>query len=96
MRIAGINLPKGKRIEAALTYIYGIGRKRSRQLLTDAKVDLDKKIEDKASDILEVVRSTGDNTSRIITRIDNDYSYLREHVDHIFKRVDYLEKKILK
>jgi len=57
---------------------------------------LDKKIEDKASDILEVVRSTGDNTSRIITRIDNDYSYLREHVDHIFKRVDYLEKKILK
>ncbi|MDO8729039.1 MAG: hypothetical protein Q7K26_04090 [bacterium] len=58
--------------------------------------DLEKKIEDKTADILEVVRSTGDNTSRIITRIDNDYSYLRQHVDHIFKRVDYLEKKLLK
>ena len=61
----------------------------------DLKV-LDKKIEDKTADILEVIRSTGDNTSRIITRIDNDYSYLRQHVDHIFKRVDYLEKKLLK
>jgi len=62
---------------------------------SDLKV-LDKKIEDKTADILEVIRSTGDNTSRIITRIDNDYSYLRQHVDHIFKRVDYLEKKLLK
>ncbi|MEK6828763.1 MAG: hypothetical protein AABY15_01460 [Nanoarchaeota archaeon] len=62
---------------------------------SDLKI-LDKKIEDKTADILEVVRSTGDNTSRIITRIDNDYSYLRQHVDHIFKRVDYLEKKLLK
>ena len=62
---------------------------------SDLKV-LDKKIEDKTADILEVIRSTGDNTSRIITRIDNDYSYLRQHVDHIFKRVDYLEKKLMK
>lgn len=46
MRIEGVNLPKGKRIEVALTYIYGIGRKRSRQLLLDAKIDLDKKIEE--------------------------------------------------
>ncbi|MDP3875268.1 MAG: hypothetical protein Q8Q22_02000 [bacterium] len=81
-------------------YLEGMERridKRLRDLVTknDLKA-LDKKIEDKTADILEVVRSTGDNTSRIITRIDNDYSYLRQHVDHIFKRVDYLEKKFLK
>jgi small subunit ribosomal protein S13 len=45
-RIAGINLPKGKRIEVGLTYIYGIGRNLSRTILKDCKVDLDKKTED--------------------------------------------------
>jgi small subunit ribosomal protein S13 len=44
-RIAGINLPKGKRIEVALTYIYGIGRSYSRQILESAKIDPDKKVE---------------------------------------------------
>ena len=45
-RIAGVNLPKGKRAEIGLTYIYGVGRSLSKQLLTDLKIDLDKKIED--------------------------------------------------
>ena len=45
-RIAGINLPKGKRIEVALTYIYGIGRQVSRELLISLKIDLDTKVED--------------------------------------------------
>ena len=52
---------------------------------------------ERRNDQLEkVVRSTGDNASRLITRIEDDYSYLRQHVDHVFKRVDYLEKKLLK
>ena len=40
-RIAGIDLPKNKRIEVALTYIYGIGRSVSRKILTEAEVPLD-------------------------------------------------------
>jgi small subunit ribosomal protein S13 len=40
-RIAGIDLPKNKRIEVALTYIYGIGRSVSRKILTAAQVPLD-------------------------------------------------------
>ncbi len=44
-RIAGVNLPKGKRIEVALTYVYGIGRSLSRELLTKLKIDLDTKVE---------------------------------------------------
>lgn len=40
-RIAGIDLPKNKRIEVALTYIYGIGRSVSRKILTAAQVEPD-------------------------------------------------------
>ena len=42
-RIAGVDLPKGKRIEIALTYIHGIGRSSSRKILESAGVDLDTK-----------------------------------------------------
>jgi small subunit ribosomal protein S13 len=38
-RIAGVDLPKGKRTEIALTYIYGIGRSVSQKILTEAAVD---------------------------------------------------------
>lgn len=38
-RIAGVNLPADKRIEVALTYIYGIGRVTSRKILSDSKID---------------------------------------------------------
>lgn len=38
-RIAGVDLPKSKRIEIALTYIYGIGRSTSQKILTEAAVD---------------------------------------------------------
>jgi len=43
-RIAGIDLPKNKRGEIGLTYIYGIGRSRAKQILTDAGISLDKKV----------------------------------------------------
>ena len=39
-RIAGVDLPKGKRVEIALTYIYGIGRSNSQKILKTAGVDL--------------------------------------------------------
>jgi len=38
-RIAGVDLPKNKRIEIALTYIYGVGRSSSQKILTEAQVD---------------------------------------------------------
>ena len=38
-RIAGVDLPRGKRIEIALTYIYGLGRSSSQKILTEAGVD---------------------------------------------------------
>lgn len=45
-RIAGIDLPKEKRGEIGLTYIYGIGRRRAQKILTEAKVDWNTKVQD--------------------------------------------------
>src|SRR5215208_553641 len=41
-RIAGVDLPRNKRMEIALTYIFGIGRTRSREILTKADISFDK------------------------------------------------------
>ncbi len=45
-RIAGVNIPENKRIEVALTYIYGIGRSRSLEILHAAKIDPNKRTKD--------------------------------------------------
>jgi small subunit ribosomal protein S13 len=42
-RIAGVDLPRNKRMEIALTYIFGIGRARSREILTKADISHDKR-----------------------------------------------------
>ena len=42
-RIAGVNIPENKRIEVALTYIYGIGRNLSKKILDELKIDFNKK-----------------------------------------------------
>lgn len=43
-RIAGVDLPSNKRIEIALTYIFGIGRPRSREILQQTRIDLHKHV----------------------------------------------------
>jgi small subunit ribosomal protein S13 len=45
-RIEGVDLPRDKRVEVALTYIYGIGRTRSNQILDATGVDPDKRVKD--------------------------------------------------
>ncbi len=45
-RIAGVDLPRDKRVEVGLTYIYGIGRSLSNQILRKAGVDPDKRVKD--------------------------------------------------
>lgn len=47
-RIAGVDLPREKRVEVALTYIYGIGLSRSRQILKEADVNPDTRVKDLA------------------------------------------------
>ena len=45
-RIIGVDLPREKRVEVGLTYIYGIGRTRSREILHVAQVDCSKRVKD--------------------------------------------------
>ena len=56
-RIKGVDIPDNKRIEIALTYIFGIGRKLSKTILNNAKVDLDKKAKDLTEDELSAIRA---------------------------------------
>lgn len=56
-RIAGIDLPKNKRGEIGLTYIYGIGRTTAQRILTRANISLDKKVQDWDDDDLNAIRS---------------------------------------
>jgi small subunit ribosomal protein S13 len=80
-RIAGVNLPKGKRIEVALTYIYGIGRSLSKKLLTQLKIDLDTKVESLTGDQEQKIR---DAVAKLVTEGDlrrqttNDIKRLQE------------------
>ena len=48
-RIAGVNIPEKKRIEIALTYIYGIGRPLSRKILSETKINLNTRASDLTS-----------------------------------------------
>ncbi|MBI4175232.1 30S ribosomal protein S13 [Candidatus Berkelbacteria bacterium] len=55
-RIAGINLPLEKRIEIALTYVYGISHHRSREILRLAKVTLDTRVKALTTDEVDRIR----------------------------------------
>jgi small subunit ribosomal protein S13 len=55
-RIAGIEIPSQKRVEVGLTYIYGIGRPKSRAILDLVKVDVNKKIKDLSPEELNRIR----------------------------------------
>ena len=57
-RIAGIDLPRNKRGIIGLTYIYGIGQSRSKEILESAGVDENKKVEDWDDDELTKIRET--------------------------------------
>ena len=64
-RISGIDLPKDKRVEIALTYIYGIGRTTSQKILAEAGVDLNKKAGELTESEVVQIRGIIDNTYKV-------------------------------
>lgn len=79
-RIAGVDVPRDKRVEISLTYIYGIGRSTSNRILTKAQVDPDTRVRDLAE--AEV--------TRLRQVIDQDYMVegdLRRQVHMNIKRL---------
>ena len=80
-RISGVDLPREKRIEIGLTYIYGIGRASSNRLLKEANVNPDTRVRD----------LTDDEVRRIATAIEADHQLvegdLRREVAMNIKRL---------
>lgn len=56
-RISGVDLPREKRVEIGLTYIYGIGRSRSNEILANASVNPDTRIKDLTESELAAIRT---------------------------------------
>jgi small subunit ribosomal protein S13 len=62
-RIAGVNIPTQKRVEIALTYIYGIGRTKAKQICTKVGIPIERRVQE----------LTDDEVVRIREMIDRDY-----------------------
>jgi small subunit ribosomal protein S13 len=79
-RIAGVDLPRNKRVEIGLTYIYGIGRSRSNEVLEHTEVDPDTRVKD----------LTEAETARLREFIDKNYTVegdLRRRVGQNIRRL---------
>jgi small subunit ribosomal protein S13 len=64
-RVAGADIPDAKRVEIALTYIYGIGRTRSVQILTETKINKDIRVKDLTDDQLVAIRDFIEGTYKV-------------------------------
>ena len=79
-RIAGVDLPRTKRIEVGLTYIYGIGRVRSNKILNEAGVSGDVRIKDLSEDDVRKI-------SRVIEEQGGVEGDLRKDISMNIKRL---------
>ena len=61
-RISGINIPSGKRVEVALTYIFGIGTTRAKKICKDAKLDPSKRVNTLTEQELTTIRDLIDKS----------------------------------
>jgi len=79
-RIAGVNIPSAKRVEVALTYIFGIGRKTAQDICTKSGVSMDRRVQDLSDEDVSKLREV----------IDRDYlveGELRREVGVNIKRL---------
>jgi small subunit ribosomal protein S13 len=79
-RIAGVDLPRAKRVEIGLTYIYGIGRKRSNDILTASGVSPDVRVKDLTEDDVRKI-------SRVIEEVGGVEGDLRKEISLNIKRL---------
>ena len=73
-RIAGVDLPRQKHVKIALTYIYGIGNSRAHSILTNAKVEAMKKVQDLNEDEVNRIRQVIENEGNVEGDLRKDTS----------------------
>ena len=81
-RIAGVDLPRGKRMEIALTYVYGIGRSLAGTILDKAGVDRGKKSDDLDDNETSAIRTAIEQTCKV------EGDLRREVASHIKRYMD--------
>lgn len=64
-RIAGVDLPREKRVEIGLTYLFGIGRSSSNRILKEANVNPDTRVRDLTDDEVAKIRDVIDKTQKV-------------------------------
>lgn len=64
-RISGVDIPKRKRIDVALTYIYGIGRSSAQKILSQVEIDFTQKTEELTDDQINDIRKAIDSDYRV-------------------------------
>jgi small subunit ribosomal protein S13 len=81
-RIAGVDLPRNKRVEIALTYLYGIGRPLSAEILAQASVNKDKKSDDLSDDEVVRIRQVIDQNYKVEGDLRRDIALnIKRHMD---------------
>ena len=81
-RIAGVDLPRAKRMEIALTYIYGIGRSSSREILEQAGISLDLKSDNLSDDDVAKIRQILDQGLKVEGDLRREVTgNIKRHVD---------------
>jgi small subunit ribosomal protein S13 len=73
-RIAGVDLPKNKRMEIALTYIYGIGRSKSREILREAGIAYETKTDQITDAEVTAIRNVIDKDHKVEGDLRRDIS----------------------
>jgi len=73
-RIAGIDLPKNKRIEIALTYIFGIGRSTAKKILAESGVDMNTRTDNLAESEVARIRDCIDKSVKVEGDLRRDIS----------------------
>ena len=73
-RIAGVDLPRQKHIDIALTYIYGIGNPRAKKILAAANVDAMRKVQDLTEDEVNRIRQVIENEGNVEGDLRKDVS----------------------
>ena len=73
-RIAGVDLPRGKRIEIGLTYIYGIGRTTSKQILSKLNIDPNTKTDQLSETEINNIRKVIDSENKVEGELRTDVS----------------------
>lgn len=81
-RIAGVDLPKNKRMEVALTYIYGIGHSASRTILKQAGINLDLKSDNLSDDDVVKIRQILDQGYKVEGDLRREVATnIKRHID---------------